>query len=198
VLTMKEPVLKALEEAKDQSMGLIDKQGSEVLKLLESLKDLFTLRLDELEKGQIARSEKLSKKGEANIIKTQNEAMAVIETITNSLKETLEKYEHGVRVWGEEKEKMGRLKDVMPYAEIVHDALEYRSNYEKIPIDVISKLVHLVRIWIHGTIPDESISPYEEIVKEDPSIHYLTSYKLTSMIDILAQYFFNEALRTSK
>ena len=190
LITVKDTVLEVIEEAKDKSMAAIDRQGSEALKMSKSLKDLYTLHLDELEKGQIARSEQLSKKGEANIIRTQNEAMAVIRTLIESLRTTLVHYENYVRKWGEEKEEFGRLKDVMPYAKIVYDAREYKSNYENIPIDIISKFVHVLWLWIHSKKPNEKISPTRMIANEDLSISEYSSYKLTSMIDIIEQYFF--------
>jgi len=189
---MKDTVLKALEEAK-KSMGMIDRQGSEALELSKSLVDQYTLHLNKLEKGQIFRSEKLSKIAEANIIITQNEAIAKIETIMNNLKTRLEQYEYGVRVWGEEKEKMGRLKDVMPYAEIIYD--NYVRNVE-VPIEIVFRLVYFMWIWIHTNLPNEMISPTKEIANEDRSFNEYSSYKLTSMIDMLQHYFTQDSLRT--
>jgi hypothetical protein len=192
--TVKDTVLEVIEEAKDESLALIGRQGSEALEMTKSLKDQYTLHLEELQKGQIARSEQSRKMGEAHIIKMQKEAMAQIKTFTESLWTTLLQYEDMVRKWGEEKEKWGRLKDVMPYAEIVHDAIEYKDNYEKISPDMISSFVRLVRFWIHGKIPNELVCPTREIANQDPTLSVYSSYKLTSMIDMIELYFFHEPL----
>jgi hypothetical protein len=94
-----------------------------------------------------------------------------------------------VKKWGKDKEEFGRLKDVMPYAKIVYDSREFKSDPENIPIEMIAKFVHVVWVWIYHKKPDEQITLKKETADKIQGLNSYSPYQLTSMIDIIQQYF---------
>ena len=116
-------ILKELEDAKNRSIQKITDQTKAAIEDTSKLRDESIDSLKKIQDAHEKTLDQLKNLGMGYVEDTSNSSLKEIRTVTQDLKTTIEGYEKVIREWGETKQQYGEFKEVMPYAQVIHDAM---------------------------------------------------------------------------